>query len=94
MQAAAAEVPECRGWQRRWRRPERPGWVERTRRGFDEMSGAAQRHERGRLPSGGRGETAAAAQVCRRGGAACGGGGGGDDSGGGVDPAQGGMAYL
>eukprot|EP00966_Prymnesium_polylepis_P279930 6467508-Prymnesium_polylepis.1 len=60
-----AEVAEARA-------PGETGWVESTRRGFDEMSGAAQRHEweqlavapagEGALPSGGRGDAAAAAQ--------------------------------
>ena len=46
VQAAAAEVPE---WMMtevaRARAAGEAGWVERARRGFDEMRGAAQRHE-------------------------------------------------
>ena len=46
MQAAAAEVPEWMAAEvAEARAAGETGWVERTRRGFDEMSGAAQRHE-------------------------------------------------
>eukprot|EP00966_Prymnesium_polylepis_P184788 4282842-Prymnesium_polylepis.1 len=76
------------------------GWVERARRGFDEMRSAAQRHEWEQLAVAPTGEGAHRVvseamrplqlqEMCRRDGAATGDSGGGGDGDGGVDPPQG-----